>query len=103
MERFGTKCPSMTSQCSKAAPPSSTARTCSPRHTKSAARIEGAISIVDTCDILSWAVERASARLTDRRGGICMADSGRPGKQDLYTVQVPEPMQEPFLRAQEYV
>src|SRR5450759_1171941 len=43
---FGTKCPSMTSTCSKRAPPRSTLATSSPRRAKSADRMDGAISII---------------------------------------------------------
>src|SRR5258708_3532809 len=43
IERFRTKCPSITSTCIRSAPARSASRTCSPRRAKSAARIEGAI------------------------------------------------------------
>src|SRR4029077_1464214 len=44
MEILGTKWPSITSTCSRETPPRSTARMASPRHAKSAARIDGATS-----------------------------------------------------------
>jgi len=43
--RLGTKCPSITSTWMKSAPPASTVRIASPRHAKSAERIDGAIRI----------------------------------------------------------
>src|SRR5262245_19976509 len=42
IDRFGTKCPSMTSTWMRSAPARSASATCSPRRAKSAARIEGA-------------------------------------------------------------
>src|ERR1035438_8692103 len=44
--RLGTKWPSITSRCSMVAPPRSTWAICSPRRAKSAARIDGRISII---------------------------------------------------------
>ena len=46
MVRFGTKRPSMTSTCSRSAPPASTAATASRRQAKSADRMEGAMRSV---------------------------------------------------------
>ena len=43
MDRFGTKCPSITSTCTMPAPASSTSRTSRPSFAKSAERIDGAI------------------------------------------------------------
>src|SRR3954471_5456022 len=46
MVRLGTKCPSMTSRCSREAPPRSTRAISSARRAKSADRMEGTISII---------------------------------------------------------
>src|ERR1700679_3780357 len=54
--RLGTKCPSIISTWMTLAPPSSAARTCSPRRAKSAERIEGANSIKDLLSYLGYVV-----------------------------------------------
>src|SRR3982751_3184178 len=46
MVRLGTKCPSLTSRCSREAPPLSTRAISSARRAKSADRMEGTISII---------------------------------------------------------
>src|SRR5882724_9668456 len=62
MERFGTKCPSITSTWIRSAPACSASATCWPRRAKSAARIEGASFTVASCisPSLTLAIARSS-------------------------------------------
>src|SRR6185436_17695384 len=76
---FGTKCPSITSTCNTPAPPRSTALIWSPRHEKSADKIDGAMSMWRSLFTTYWfgfGVGRGTGRLLFTAAGRVFAFGG---------------------------
>src|SRR5438874_2170319 len=84
MVMLGTKWPSMTSTCSREAPPSATACTCSARRAKSADKMEGANSITVAprfCGVLRKVYYRRVTSPTMRRWSGVAREAPRRGKK----------------------